>query len=228
MEKALMVSHIVAGVTVLLLGLLNIFNKKGSTVHKLMGKIYVGAMWWICLSAIISILFIRFSLFLMVIAVLTFHLSFVGLRVVKRKQPGSEKWYDWLVSVLTGVFGMGLCVYGIYLLINQPDYIALGALSLFFGAVTFLNGFQEIQFFRSPGKVKMKKWWLYNHISAMGGSYIAAITAFSVQNGNTFLPDFDHNWLFWVLPAVIGSPIISFTIKKYKSAEKKTDNPSIA
>ncbi|MEQ9402352.1 MAG: hypothetical protein RIM99_02100 [Cyclobacteriaceae bacterium] len=215
MENFLIYSHIFSGGAVLLLGLISIIRKKGSRSHKLIGKIYVGAMWWICISAFSIIIFYRFSAFLMVISVITFYSSFIGVRVLHRRKPGSEKWYDWLVSTLTSLFGAGLIIYAVFIFERSP---VLAILSTVFGLMAFSWGIQDIRFFFKKESDE-KKWWLHQHISAMGGSYIAAITAFAVQNGEIF-GLVNHNWLLWVLPGIIGSPIISIVVRKQKKKEK--------
>ena len=213
MEQFLIVSHVFCGGTVLLLGLFQVFNRKGSKNHIIFGKVYVGAMWWICISALCIISFYRFSAFLMVIAVLTFHSSFIGVRVLKRRTPGSEKWYDWVVSVATSMFGLGLIGYGIYAYIGLEQPI-LALLSGIFGSFTFKNGLDDIRFFIKKDTPK-KFWWLHQHISAMGGSYIAAVTAFAVQNPNLFMPENSPQWMLWILPGVIGGVAIAFTRKRW-------------
>lgn len=214
MEQFLIISHIICGGTVLLLGLIQMLNRKGGKYHIMLGKVYVGAMWWICLSAISIISFYRFSAFLLVIAVLTFHSSFVGVRVVNRKKPGSEKWYDWVVAGATSLFGVGLVGYGIYVyfVVSQP---ILAFLCVGFGILTLKNGADDLRFFIKPS-ISEKHWWLYQHIGAMGGSYIAALTAFAVQNPNIFMPGSSHQWLLWIIPGVIGTPAITIAIKRWK------------
>lgn len=214
MEQFLIISHILCGGTVLLLGLVQMFNRKGGKNHIILGKVYVGAMWWICLSALTIITFFRFSTFLMVIAVLTFHTSFVGIRVMRRKKIGSEKWYDWAVAIATGLFGIGLLGYGIHLYVDTAHKI-LAFLCLIFGFFTFKNGTDDLRFFIKPNASE-QNWWLYQHIGAMGGSYIAALTAFAVQNPNIFLPDSAHQWLLWIIPSVIGTPMIAFAIRHWR------------
>lgn len=214
MEKFLTISHIICGASVLLIGIVQMANRKGSKYHILLGKIYVAAMWWICLSALSIISFYRFSPFLLVIAVLTFHTSFVGVRVVNRKKPGSEKWYDWVVASATALFGIGLIGYGGYVYFNNSQLI-FAILCAGFGIITLKNGTDDLRFFIKPN-ISEKHWWLYQHIGAMGGSYIAALTAFAVQNPNIFMPNSSNQWLLWVFPGVIGTPVIVFAIRRWK------------
>lgn len=213
MEKFLILSHIVCGASVLILGLIQMFNRKGSKNHLMLGKIYVGAMWWICLSALAIISFYRFSAFLMVISVMTFYSSFVGVRVLRRRIPGSEKWYDWAVAIITGMFGAGLIIYGVYAM-NMEKSI-LGILCIMFGSFTSYNALQDLHFFTKK-EVDSKQWWLLQHISAMGGSYIAAVTAFAVQNPEIFVPNSSYQWLLWLAPGIVGAPIIGRIKRKYK------------
>lgn len=219
-EKFFIYSHIFSGGLVLLLGLINFILKKGTPTHFIIGKIYVFGMVWICISALAVISFYRFSAFLMVIAVITFYSSFSGYRVLKRKEVGSEKWYDWAASILTSLFGIGLIIYGINLVASNQAPV-LGILSMVFGLLSFNLGFRDLRFYWKKNDQKDKMWWLYQHISAISGSYIAAVTAFAVQNGDNF-GIVNHNWLLWVLPGVIGTPFISLTIRKYKKASKSS------
>lgn len=218
MESFLIISHVICGGTVLLLGLIQMFGKKGSKNHVLLGRIYVGAMWWICFTALTIISFYRFSAFLMVIAVLTFYASFTGLRVLRRKKIGSEKWYDWAVAIITLLFGIGLVGYAINLYMNYPGNEILALLCTIFGFFTFFNAFKDLRFFLKK-HADSKTWWIRQHIGAMGGSYIAAVTAFAVQNPDLFMPGSSYQWILWILPTVIGNPIIARSIKKWKEKE---------
>lgn len=213
MEKFLIISHIVCGGTVLLLGLIQMARPKGDRNHTLLGKIYVGAMWWICLSAFSIILVYRFSAFLLVIGVLTFYASFTGVRVLHRRKVGTEKWYDWAVAVISMIIGLGLVGYAVILLMNHPGSEVLAFLCIIFGFFTFYNALRDFLHFLRK-KVKEEQWWLRQHIGAMGGSYIAATTAFAVQNPDLFMPGSSNQWLLWILPSVIGNPIIVLAIRR--------------
>lgn len=216
MEQFLLISHIFCGGTVLTLGIIQMINRKGGKNHLIIGKVYVGAMWWICLSAFAIISFYRFSAFLMVIAVLTFYASFTGVRVLRRKSIGSEQWYDWAVAILTALFGLGLMGYAIDLFLHSSQTILAG-LCVFFGFFTMQAAVQDLLFFIRK-QTAHKDWWLRQHISAMGGSYIAAVTAFAVQNPNLFMPNSSYQWLLWILPAILGNIVVRFSIKRHTSA----------
>ncbi len=214
MDSFLTYSHIVSGGIALLVGLILMFRPKGTKAHIRLGWIYSFSMFWICASALTIITFYRFSFFLMVIGVLTFYSTFVGIRTTRRKQPGTERWYDWMASIITCLFALGLFGYAIHIF-NIAGWHWVGFLSILFGTFTFANGWTDLVYFYKK-KANHAQRWLHEHINAMGGSYIAAVTAFAVQNGDAWLPGSSVSWLFWVLPGAIGGIIIARVIKKYK------------
>lgn len=221
-----MVSHVAAGALVLLTGLLNFINRKGTNAHRKLGLVYVAGMAWIFISALLIITFYRFSAFLLVVGVVSFYAAFTGYRVTKRKNIGEEKWYDWLASGLTALFGAGLLGYGFYVSQTFGFGHPLVILSFLFGFFTALAAFSDLRFFLKPTPDLYKLWWLRQHISAIGGSYIAAITAFAVQNGNLFMPGSDYQWLLWIIPTVIFSPVIAMYQRRYKTRRKYATNPA--
>jgi len=57
--------------------------------------------------------------------------------------------------------------------------------------------------------------WLPRHISGMLGSYIAMTTALLVVNASAIpgsIPDF----VYWLLPTIIGTPLIVLTVRRYR------------
>lgn len=66
-----------------------------------------------------------------------------------------------------------------------------------------------------------RRWrnWVRLHISGMGLSYILMLTAFYVDNGKN-LPLWRElpQWAFWVLPAMLGLPIILHTLLRHPLA----------
>lgn len=53
------------------------------------------------------------------------------------------------------------------------------------------------------------------HIAAMGTSYLALLTGFYVDNG-PHLPVWDllPGWLFWLLPTVVGAPVVARAMRR--------------
>jgi hypothetical protein len=61
------------------------------------------------------------------------------------------------------------------------------------------------------------------HIVAMGLSYVAVITGFYVDNG-PHLPGWRYlpPWMFWVLPALVGIPLILKSVGRWTTAKPPT------
>jgi hypothetical protein len=60
--------------------------------------------------------------------------------------------------------------------------------------------------------------WVRWHAIGMGGSYIALLTGFYVDNGPQ-LPVWDRlaHWTYWVLPAAVGVPLIWLALHRYRT-----------
>lgn len=77
--------------------------------------------------------------------------------------------------------------------------------------------------FASLGRLALRRRWrgfLHVHIVGMGGSYIVMLTAFYVDNGKNLplwkqLPTF----AYWLLPALVGIPLIVRALRKYRQHE---------
>ncbi len=60
-------------------------------------------------------------------------------------------------------------------------------------------------------------YWFQNHISRMGGSYVATVMAFLVVNNPPFIPSL----VVWIAPGIIVGFIIARTRKFYMDQFKK-------
>jgi hypothetical protein len=65
---------------------------------------------------------------------------------------------------------------------------------------------------------RSRRGWPVRHAIGMGGSYIALLTGFYVDNG-PFLPLWNRlpHLAYWVLPAVVGAPLIWLGIHRFTS-----------
>lgn len=219
MQELIIASHIASGTIVLLLGLLIMWLPKGGKTHNRLGWFYVASMWIVCLSAFSSIAFYRFSLFLLVVGIMTFYATYHGIRVVRRAKTFFASWYDYLVGGLVACSGLGLLVYSGYLLLIIQNHYTLAGLSAVFGIFILMGAMKDLRFYLGE-LPEDRSWWLYQHISAMGGSYIAAVTAFAVQNSNLFSIPGSIAWLPWILPGVAGGLIINKVIGNLQSKKK--------
>lgn len=220
LERILIVSHVVAGFVSLVTGILASFiGRKGGKLHRRVGKIFFWSMFWIFISALLIISFVRFNPFLLVIAVFSFYLAFAGVRVLSIKKTMKAAPIDWAAAVITMVFGLAMVIMGLNDLFKSDWSSAYGYLCLFFGFFTLQTGWTNFRTFRNLHKAE-KMWWWLAHLGSMSGSFIASITAFLVLNGRIFdLPN-NLGWIPWILPALIGVPLSTYWGNKYRKQFK--------
>jgi hypothetical protein len=172
--------HVIAGVVCLITGFIAIFsNPKGGKLHRKSGLIYFWSMVIIFLTSVISITLFNFQFFLFMISIFSFFLSFTGYRALKRKKPNDVKWFDKLVAYAGFITGFILIGYGIYKAILNGNY-GFTAICIIFGSLLSANAYKDIKHFRKTEYDKL--WWWFHHLNMMMASFIAAFTAFLVNN----------------------------------------------
>lgn len=193
----LLIIHIAAGMTCLLSGILAIITKKGSKYHTYSGKVYFIAMFVVIITALVVAVY-RDNLFLLLIASFSFYMAWAGVRSIKNKTLKANflDWFFWATAFITA-----------FVMIYTMNIILL-----IFGGLFSINVIQDFILFlkaRNKDYSKTTK-WLTRHIGMMLGSFIATCTAFLVTNVQSFEP----RWLIWLAPTFIGTPLISFYIRK--------------
>ncbi|MEM1000706.1 MAG: hypothetical protein AAGN35_26870 [Bacteroidota bacterium] len=214
-HEALTWIHIISGGSMLLLGMvLIVLPGKGMLRHKQAGRAFAVSTALVVLTALLVIAFFRFSPFLLAIAVLSAYMCFSGYRVFSRKRPGTARTGDWMGAVMALLSGLALIGYGCWLL-SATVAVVLAILSLVFGAFLLLLAYRDIRDFRKA-EYSDNMWWWYHHMSSMLGAWLAALTAFLVQNGDWLLPNVNLGWILWVAPGVIGGIAIAVWVGKYR------------
>ena len=219
MERFLIISHVIAGGLTLVTGLLAAFvGKKGGKLHKQVGTTFFWSMFWIFVSTVLIISFVRFSCFLFVSAVFSFYMSFSGVRVLKIKKTNTVEKVDWIAAIITMIFGVAMVALGLYYLL-ETENMTMGFLCFFFGFFTTNTARINYVGFKKIAQAD-KMWWWFAHMNLMVGSLIASITAFLVLNGRIFDLPSEMAWIPWVLSALIGSPFTSYWANKYRKQFK--------
>ena len=201
-------THILAGAVALLAGIVPMIARKGGGNHRLWGKVYFWAMFIICLTAIV-LQFYRFTIFLLLITVLSFYAAFSGYRSLFRKNPERGRgptWLDWGGALIALVSGVSFIAWGLaglvgYEIIRGVFPAVFFYLALFFGFGLSSSAWTDLRSFVRPSEDK--QWWWYYHLNRMLSSYIGAVTAFLVQMSLRTAP-LEYNWIFWVAPGIIG------------------------
>jgi hypothetical protein len=116
---------------------------------------------------------------------------------------------DWTALLVCGLFGLGLVGFGSFLLIKGHSF---GLAAIVFGLILLIRIISDFRRFTHDNQDR--KSWLYIHIGNMMGAYIAALTAFLVQNVHT-----DPAFIVWIAPTILIAPLISITIRKFQKGK---------
>ncbi len=209
MIDAFILSHAAAGGIALLCGAVALATKKGLKPHILFGKVFSVCMIYAAISSIIiSCLPGHESIFLLVIGVFSLYLITSGWMHLKLKGiqtstevPAIFKLNAWMM-ILAGV---AMLTYGSLLLLASKG---IGIVLIVFGILGGQSAIGDIKTARNIDKRPLS--WLLGHVGNIIGGYIAATTAFLVQN--QILPDL----IAWLGPTAIGVPFIIYWIRRVK------------
>ena len=212
--------HIAAGFIALVTGLVPMFAKKGGKAHVLWGKVYFWTMFVVALTALLRFQMKLNLIFLAGIAIFSFYNTFTGVRLIQRKESQKASSLDYFASILAMACAF-MMLYFAWFAFQKGDTF-FSVLFPIFGIFIFVLAYEDLRIFM--GKKIFKKglpvpisYWFQNHISRMGGSYIATVTAFLVVNNPPFIPGL----VVWIAPGVIGGIIISRVRNSY---HKKYEN----
>jgi uncharacterized membrane protein len=213
--------HIAAGFIALVTGLVPMFAKKGGKAHVLWGKVYFWAMFVVALTALLRFQMQISLIFLSGIAIFSFYNTFTGVRLIQRKESQKASSLDYFASILAMVCAF-MMLYFAWFAFQKGDTF-FSVLFPIFGTFVFILAYEDLRVFvgkkviDDKGKPVPIRYWFQNHISRMGGSYIATVTAFLVVNNPPYIPGL----VVWIAPGVIGGFIISFVRRSY---HKKYEN----
>jgi len=137
------------------------------------------------------------NIFLFLVANFSFYLAFAGMRFARNK-AGIAATLDWIAvsSVILAGFGMWILA-GIYFLNGDTQYIVL----LVFGFLAITLGYADLRSYKNNSIKGNER--ISRHLTSMMGGTIAVITAVLFVN-----PPFEPEWVWWVLPTALITPII--------------------
>uniref|UniRef100_UPI0040499E19 hypothetical protein n=1 Tax=Flavobacterium sp. TaxID=239 RepID=UPI0040499E19 len=206
--KILIYIHAFFGGIGLITGIGNFILKKGNSLHKKLGKIFLYSM---IISSLISLIVAKMpnheNLFLFLIGIFTIYMVLAGNRLLTLKSKLKEKanYIDKLISgsmLLTSVIMVLLGIMGIIQKIdNSILYVFFGGIGLFMT----LKDFQTYRIFKENKNV-----WLKSHIGRMIGALVASVTAFMVAGLHI------ETLLVWIMPTIIGTGYIIYWNRKLK------------
>lgn len=231
-HSVLRYTHIAGGFIGLVLFWIPIFSKKGSKVHRQMGKywtwlarVVVGsAFLGLCLyipelmAKNVSAKNYAFLLFLGYLSVVTYLAVIYGVAVLNTKaDPTKMDTPFWNAAVLVS-FLSSFFIIAFALIVKPNTMPVLLALS----PIGILFGLQIRKYIK--GKHSSPKTWLYEHLDSMIGAGIAFHTAFAVF-GVTRMFDIGLEGMVavipWILPTVIGIPAQHLWKRHYQKKFKE-------
>ena len=203
-EKPLLYLHILAGLISLGIAYVLLFIKKGNKRHKKLGLIYVYGMSTIFVTAIPLSLLGEFNPFLFVVAIFSFYLAFSGYRQ-GRDRNGAREQIDKVLGVFitaTSILFYSMAV-SLYLIEDSMwvTSVVFGSIALGMG----INDFRRMKIVERPDFYDRTNL----HLNLMLAGTIATTTAFIVT-----LNPFSIDWLNWVAPTIVGTPIIIYFSKR--------------
>jgi len=206
--------HIAAGTVALVVFGIPLVVRKGSTVHRRAGWVYVGAMF---IAACCAVLLAPIRLmqrpssawgtpiFLAYVALLSFTSCFYGVRVLQQKKRTGP--HTGRVELIPPLILLGatvlLLVYGL---------TSGMTLAVAFAPVGVLVGLpQWLRLRRAPVG---KTWWLMEHLSAMLAAVIGTLTAVLVVNAGRWVES-GNMVLVWLAPTFVLTPFIVYWRRSY-------------
>lgn len=213
--RSVLFFHVLAGMIGFFAAPAAMLTAKGGLWHRRWGKVYFWAMTVAAFSAMaLSIFGPRTNLFLTLIGVFSFYLSYSGYRVLYQKRPAKGQGphsFDWLMATVTALTGLGLMAAGIFK--PTPLWERTGVVAVALGAACLVTAGVDIKrFLRPPAD---RNFWWYSHMAGMLGSYIAALTAFLVNNAR-HVDIGAPAWVWWLAPTIVGAPAISVWTAYYR------------
>ena len=194
--------HILAGSVALVSAALALSTEKGKKFHVLIGKAYFWSMVIIFLTAL-PMSIISGNVFLFLIAIFSFYLAFSGMRFAKNR-TGVPTRVDLIAVNFMFLSGVGMWILAIIFFIdNESQFITLTV----FGFLALFLGYGDFQTFKNQTAIGKER--IAKHLTNMMGGTIAVVTAVLVVN-----PPSNPEWVWWILPTVLITPIIFWWNKK--------------
>lgn len=204
----LIIVHAFFGGLGLIAGMGSVITKKGSTVHKRFGMAFTVSMLISCvLSLVVASMPNHINSFLLMMGVFTIYMVVTGNRALLYKPhlKSQASFIDYFFSAVMLAWSVFMVIRGISTFFTEH---VIDILPLIFGSIGMSLSRQDFKFYKSFQTSKTA--WLTKHITKMMGAFIASITAFIVAGIGI------HSLIAWLLPTVIGSLYITYSISKVK------------
>lgn len=192
--------HVIIGIIAMLVALVSYGSQKGGKTHVLSGRIFLGLMAIVIVTAFNGVIFFRDRPFLTVLTFLVFYNTVSGYRVVKLKTRGFQR-LDFLIMMVT------LLIAASFLIRIQTANIVWNKTLIYYtlGHLTVLVGFDLLRYVK-PTLISNPRFWVYEHIYKMTGAFIGLVSA----SAGTVFSDYEP----WnqLVPVAVGNIILIFSL----------------
>lgn len=216
MLKTLLAIHVAGGSIALASMLLPLFSKKGGSIHRKAGWVFVAGMTVVSLTSFVlagarsltdpSPQGRQAGVFLFYIALLTGAGVSAGVRVLRNKNRTAvhRHWWDVGVAAVLTAGSLATLAYGLAI---------RDTLFTVFSGIGIVNGVSQLKYWLRPPTHHMH-WW-FEHMGTMFGACIAATTAFLVNNAE-HLGAGTFSLAVWLSPSAVGVPTIVLWTRYYR------------
>jgi len=201
--------HVVTGVLALLVGIVSYASQKGGKRHVLSGRVFLGLMAFVLVTAAIGVIFYRDRPFLALLTIQSFYMAATGYRATFYKTNGPGR-IDLLLVL--GLVGCGLAfVWSLHqaniLWSNAVVYYTLGAL--------FTVGLYDV--LRIAKVFNWRNAWVPEHFLKMTSAYGALFSA----GLGTVLPDLGP--YTQIIPAMVATWLLIGVAWRYRKLFRGTE-----
>lgn len=190
--------HIMAGTLALVGGLVAIVTRKGARLHRRSGVVYVLCMIVVGVTALVMSM-IRPNPFLFAVAIFSAAMALSGWLPAR----GDNLQLSKLVGIASLVAAALLATVGMWWVVAGDMF---GITAIVFGLISARFGWQDVR--RTTERNRQER--IIAHVSAMGGAFIATVSAISAVNLDMLPP-----LVRWLWPTVIGTPLIFWGIRSF-------------
>lgn len=198
--------HVTAGTLALLIGIIPYASKKGEAIHIRFGRIFLGLMAVVVITALLGVLFFRDRPFLTLITVQSFYMATSGFRALKYKTNGPSQVDFGLTLVLLGA--AGVFIWGL------QDANVVWHTSVIVYLLVFLlmvGCYDLLRFFRV---LNWPNAWIHEHYLKMTSAYSALFSA----GMGTLMVDMEP--YSQIVPSVMGTLLLIGVIWRFGRRSK--------
>ena len=207
--------HVITGTLALLVGLVPIFSVKGGANHRRFGRYYLGLTAVVVLTAALGVALFEFRAFLTVVVGVAGYQAFSGYRVLRCKTTGPQR-LDTAVA-LFALLGTGAFV----VLLHRIDLV--WSPGVMYGVLGTLAATAAYDLARPLFRRRWirGRFWLYEHLWKLLGTYSALLSAFSgtvlerYQPYSQFLPS--------VLVTSVALGFLAYCLRRLSASARVSD-----